>query len=259
MAKQKEAGSATARSSPDPFRRLSPEALAKAKKGSAHVFGKGHRCDTDTPGHPTPDNHGPVELVLDSSDGFIPLWQKGVLLRWRFQEQSLRHFSDVNAAKAAIRKLMGQALLLWGDAVPIKFSERKDAWDFEVVAKEADNCDINGCVLASSFFPDQGRHELLIYPKTFDEPMKEQVDTLAHEFGHVFGLRHFFAQISEKKFPSVKFGHQRPFSIMNYGAKSVMTPADRADLKALYEKAWAGELTQINGTRIKLVKPFHMA
>lgn len=259
MARATKVKKSAAQSTLDPFRTLSPEDLAKSTKGCAHVFGMGYRCDTDTLGYPTLENRGPAELVLDSSEGFIPLWQHGVTLRWRFQEHSLSHFTDVNAAKIAIRSLIGQALLLWRDAVPIKFAERKDAWDFEVVVKKADNCDINGCVLASAFFPDQGRHELYIYPKTFGEPMKEQIDTLAHELGHVFGLRHFFAQLSEKKWPSVTFGNHQPFSIMNYGDKSVMTPADRSDLKKLYQKAWSGELTQINGTPVKLVKPFHMA
>jgi len=258
MSKPNESAGKGSKSISDPLRRLSPGELAKAKTGCAHVFGKGYRCDTDTLGHPTPDNRSPAELVLDSTEGFIPLWKKGVTLRWRFQAQSLVHFADPVAAKAAVRGLISAALVLWGDAVPVKFSERRDAWDFEVVIRESDNCDINGCVLASAFFPDQGRHELKIYPKTFGEPKKEQVETLAHELGHVFGLRHFFAQISEKRWPSVKFGKHQPFSIMNYGPKSVMTAADRSDLKKLYEKAWSGELTDINGTPIKLVKPFHM-
>ena len=92
----------------------------------------------------------------------------------------------------------------------------------------------------------------------FSEPKQEQLETLAHEFGHVFGLRHFFAQIEEKRWRSEIFGKHKPFSIMNYGQKSVMTKWDRSDLKTLYSKAWSLKLTEINGTRIKLVKPYHM-
>ena len=44
---------------------------------------------------------------------------------------------------------------------------------------------------------------------------------------------------------------------MNYGSQSVLTADDKADLKTLYQLAWCGELTHINGTPIKLVKPFH--
>jgi len=241
----------------DAFDRLSEKELARAKKGCAHVFGKQYRCSTDTIGFPTPENRSPLELVLDASEGFIPLWEKGTTLRWRFQEQSLLHFSNPAAAKTAIRTLLGNALLAWGDGAPVKFTERKDAWDFEIVIRESDDCDINGCVLASAFFPDSGRHELVIYPRMLAESKKEQVETVAHELGHAFGLRHFFAQVSETTWASVLFGKHKPFSIMNYGPESVMTAADRSDLKLLYEKVWSGELQQINGTPIKLVRPFH--
>jgi adenylylsulfate kinase-like enzyme len=44
---------------------------------------------------------------------------------------------------------------------------------------------------------------------------------------------------------------------MNYGDKSELTDADRSDLKKLYKSAWSGQLTNINGTPIKFVRPFH--
>ncbi len=258
MATRRKTSRSKPAAAPNPFRVMSAQALAKSDQTETHIYGKGHRCDTDTRGFPTPRNRAPVRLVVDASEGFIPLWRRNVTLRWRFNEKSLRHFADINAAKAQIRNLLGQALLLWGDAVPVKFSEKTDAWDFEIVVKQKDDCDASGCVLASAFFPDQGRHKLYIYPMTFGEPKNEQIDTLAHELGHVFGLRHFFALLSEKAWPSLIFGKHKPFSIMNYGAKSKMTSQDRRDLKALYAKAWSGELKEINGTKIKLVKPFHM-
>jgi hypothetical protein len=119
-----------------------------------------------------------------------------------------------------------------------------------------DDCDANGCVLASAFFPDAGRHHIYLYPKIFEQSPEEQVETLVHEIGHVFGLRHFFANVSEKAFPSRIFGVHKAFSIMNYGNRSVLT-LDKADLKRLYQLAWSGELTPINGTPIRFVTPFH--
>ena len=249
---------ATKKTKSGAFARLSPEELAKRRKGTTHLMGK-YRCKTDTRGYATPDDRPPASLVVDATEGFIPLWKKGVTLRWRFQKQSLEQFVDPEAAKDAIRALLGDALLLWGDFVPVKFAERNDAWDFEVVAAEFNDCDSSGCVLASAFFPDQGRHELVIYPMTFDEPEEEQVETMAHELGHVFGLRHFFAQVSEAAWASEIFGDHSPFSIMNYGVQSKMTDADREDLRTLYDLVWSGELTEINGTDIKLVKPWHLA
>ena len=80
---------------------------------------------------------------------------------------------------------------------------------------------------------------------------------MIHEIGHTFGLRHFFANISEQAWPSVVFGEHDPFTILNYGSQSVLTNADRDDLSRLYESVWHGTLTEINQTPIKLVKPFH--
>jgi Metallo-peptidase family M12B Reprolysin-like len=242
---------------PNPFQLRGSKESAREAEPLVHVFGKGVICDTDSRGYATPRGRPPIEIVVDASEGFIPLWAKGTTLRWRFQERSIRSFEDPAAAKAEIRMLLGDALLSWGDSAPVKFVERDDAWDFEIVVRRADDCNISGCVLASAFFPDAGRHELLIYPKMFSQSRKEQVDTLIHEIGHVFGLRHFFANVSETAWPSEVFGAHKPFTIMNYGAQSELTADDKADLKRLYQAAWIGMLTNINGTPIRLVKPFH--
>lgn len=235
------------------------ETSARKVEPEVHVFGNGFVCDTDKRGHATPSGRSPREIVVDASEGFIPLWIRNTTLRWRFREHTLKFFKKPSAAKIEIRKLLGDALLAWGDAAPVKFAERDDAWDFEIVIRSTDDCDANGCVLASAFFPDAGRHTLLMYPKMFIQSREEQVETLIHEIGHVFGLRHFFANVSETAWPSEVFGAHKPFSIMNYGSKSVLTVDDKADLKRLYRLVWMGDLTHINGTPIRLVKPFHTA
>lgn len=226
-----------------------------------HIFGKAHAvCGTDKRGHEAPRGASREELVVDGTEGFIPLWDSEVTLRWRFNLESLSLFSRPKQAAAGLRKLMGEAILGWGDSVPVKFVERKDAVDFEVIVREADRCSTSGCVLASAFFPDAGRHELRIYPEFFNQAREEQVETFMHEFGHVFGLRHFFALVSETSWPAVIYGEhdtKKPFSIMNYGANSFITEPDRRDLRNLYEAAWSGELTHINGTQIKLMRPYH--
>lgn len=204
-----------------------------------------------------PDNRSPAEIVVDASEGFVPLWSKNVTLRWRFNEGSMRYFQNSDAAKEAIRQLWGEALLAWGDAAPVKFKETDDAWDFEIAMRNSDNCSISGCTLARAFFPDSGRHDLVMYPKMFTQTPKEQIDTFIHEIGHVFGLRHFFANVSETVWPSVIFGTHKPFSIMNYGPQSELTDDDKSDLTLLYSKVWCDSLTAINGTRIVKVRPYH--
>jgi hypothetical protein len=243
----------------DPFERQEPDQTAREREPNVHVYGrKGARrvCRTDTRGFPQPQGRSPLEIVVDASGGFVPLWAPNSTLRYRFQRRSMAQFRNPEAAKAAIRRLLGDALMEWGDAAPVRFAERNDAWDFEIVVRNADDCDLNGCVLASAFFPDQGRHELVIYPKMFQQSRREQVETLIHEVGHIYGLRHFFALVQESAWPAHVFGTHDRFTIMNYGGDSVLTDADRNDLKALYAKVWSGEISNINGTPIRLMKPF---
>jgi hypothetical protein len=241
----------------NPFALREPTQLAEEIEPHVHIIRKGVRCDTERRGFKTSRGRSPLEIVVDASEGFVPLWAKDTTLRWRFQERSLQSFRDPAAAKIAIEQLLGEAILMWGDAAPVKFARRDDAWDFEIVVKEADNCNVSGCVLASAFFPDAGQHQLVIYPKMFVQDRKEQVETLIHEIGHIFGLRHFFALISETAWPAEVFGKHEKFSIMNYGKDSQLTSSDKSDLKKLYQQAWAGQLTHINETPIKFVRPFH--
>lgn len=241
---------------PAPLLFRDPDDAAREVEPSLHIYHRGAVCDTDTKGYPTPENRSPTELVVDASEGFIPLWDVETTLRWRFQEHAMHVFRNPDAAKSAIRILLGEAMLAWGDAAPVKLTERHDAWDFEVVVRAEDKCTINGCTLASAFFPDPGRHELVLYPRMFTQVRAEQVETLAHEIGHIFGLRHFFADVSETAWPVEVFGEHSKFSIMNYGPDSRLTETDKSDLKTLYEMAWNGELSNINGTPIRLMKPF---
>lgn len=230
---------------------------ATAKELEAHVIRKGVRCDTESRGHKTPRGRSRLEIVVDASEGFIPLWAKEATLRWTFRDTSFEQFDNPAAAKAAVEQLFGEAIVAWGDAAPVKFAKRSDSWDFEIIVQPSDNCTPTGCVLASAFFPDAGRHQLLVYPRMFEQSRKEQVETMVHEIGHIFGLRHFFALVREEAWPAKVFGKHSKFSIMNYGEDSRLTPADRRDLKRLYRMAWSGQLAHINGTPIRFVKPFH--
>lgn len=224
-----------------------------------HVVSKGVICDTEGRGFETPGGRRPVEIVVDASEGSIPLWAQGSVLGWRFQERSFAQSDDPEGRQRAVTDLLAEALLQWGAAAPVKFTRRADVWDFEIVLRNAPDCRDGGCVLASAFFPDAGRHQLVIYPTMFEQPAQEQVETLVHELGHVFGLRHFFAQVSEQQWPSEIFGTHSKFSIMNYGPDSKLTPEDLSDLTTLYQQAWSGALTDINGAPIRFVRPFSAA
>jgi hypothetical protein len=240
---------------PDLLQLRPDEEYLALRDDQVHLF-RGHRCVTDSRGHAEPDGRSVLEIRVDATAGFIPLWQPNMLLRYGFQDASLNRFRDPAGLKAAIRDLFARGIDGWGDAAPIRFTERQDSPDFQFVVRNADDCDASGCVLASSFFPDEGRHEFVIYPEMFTQSEQEQMETMEHELGHIFGLRHFFANVSETAWPSQLFGTDSRFSIMNYGDDSRLTDADKADLKTLYEAAWSGRLTAINGTPIHLMKPY---
>jgi uncharacterized protein YecA (UPF0149 family) len=225
-----------------------------------HRYGKDKSklCCTEKRGYATPNNLGPAKLVVDASEGFVPLWAPGRTLHYRFNEQSMKYFQNPSKAKSAILTLFGEAVLEWGDAAPVRFTENTDTYDFEIyMNRHDDGSDDEGYVLASAFFPASGRDRLTLYPKMFEQSRKEQVETLIHEIGHIFGLRHFFAAESESTWPSEVFGTHSKFSIMNYGADSFLTDEDKADLKRLYSQVWSGTLQRINGTPVVQVKPYH--
>jgi hypothetical protein len=201
------------------------------------------------------------EIVVDVHRGKVPLWAPSTILNWRFDERSLERYEDPEAMKRKVRRLLREAVDAWEDAAPVTFTESHKGWDFEIAIRKRKDCDESGCTLASAFFPDSVRQRVLLFPTLFDESRTEQHLTMVHELGHIFGLRHFFADTDadEKKFPSLIFGQHSRFTIMNYGSESRLTQADRKDLKRLYKAAWSAEPEAEIGKQVRLVKAPHVA
>ncbi|MFN6137494.1 MAG: matrixin family metalloprotease [Planctomycetota bacterium] len=233
--------------------------LSESDMSGIHVYGKGKRClcMTDSRGFKTYKNRSLTELWVDATNGFIPLWDRGVTLRYRFNESSIQsYFENPEEAKAQIKLLFAEAVEAWGDSCPVSFQMTEEQADFEITMMQTASCNTFGCVLASAFFPDSGRHHLRLYPTLFEQARQEQVETLCHEIGHIFGLRHFFANVEETDFPSRLFGSDNEYSIMNYGEKSVLTDKDKSDLKKLYQMAWDRELVVIDKAPIRFFQPY---
>ena len=257
----------------NPLALASPEETARRKEKRVHRYGRGEKiiCVTDDLGKPKHEwrsdanvveairnvsDNMLTEIVVGTGDGTIPLWAEHSTLRWRFNDVSMQAFSDPEAAKAAIEALFDEAVGRWSDACPVKFVQDESRFDFEIVMRSQKRCSMNGCVLASAFFPDGGQHELVLYPSMFEQDSEEQIETLVHEIGHIFGLRHFFALISETAWPAEVYGQHSRFSIMNYGDDSKLMDSDKEDLKSLYAKVWDGSIAGINGTPVRLMRPF---
>ena len=99
-----------------------------------HRYGENNSkiCCTENRGYPTPEDRSPAELVVDASEGFIPLWAVGRTLHYRFNEQSMQYFQSPSKAKSAILTLFAEAISAWGDSAPVRFAENTDTYDFEV-------------------------------------------------------------------------------------------------------------------------------
>jgi len=252
----------------DPLKLASEDEIADRKREKLFKYGKNENivCVTDKRGAPKWERSdlvkaarnldSRIEIVVDATEGFIPLWEQNSTLRWTFNDVSMQAFTDPAGAKTAIEALFDEALHRWGVACPVRFARDDIRYDFEFVMRSKKRCSPNGCVLASSFFPDAGQHEFVMYPTLFEQDPEEQVETFIHELGHVFGLRHFFALISETAWPAIIYGEHKKFSIMNYGDDSRLTDADKADLKKLYDNVWNRTITALNGTRIELMHPW---
>jgi hypothetical protein len=200
------------------------------------------------------------EIVVDLQRGKVPLWAQGTTLNWRFDPKAVARHGNPDAMKRKVRKLLREAIEAWGET-PVAFRESDEDWDFEIAVLKRKDCDDEGCTLASAFFPEPVRQRVLVYPSMFDYDHAEQVSTMVHELGHVFGLRHYFADTDseEKKFPSLVYGKHSGFTVMNYGPRSHLTEADRKDLLRLYQAAWSAEPEQEIGKQVRLVQAPHAA
>lgn len=222
------------------------------------------RCITEfrfpTRPAPAPPTGIQPEIVVDLQLDKVPLWAKGTTLNWRFDNRAIARHGNPEALQRKVRKLFSEAVDAWGET-PILFQENSKDWDFEIAVLKRRDCDDDGCTLASAFFPDSERQRMLCYPSMFDYDRAEQVSTLVHELGHVFGLRHYFADSDEeeKKFPSLIFGRHSSFTVMNYGARSQLTRADRKDLMRLYRAAWSANPEEAIGKQVRLVHAPHVA
>jgi len=225
---------------------------------SVHVLGACQVCSTERRARTREEIES--SLIIAPTSGKLRFWAENQILHWRFSDASLMRYKKPELIKDAVRSLFFKAITAWGDSAPIRFKEEQDAYDFEIYLVSSDDIQGGSYTAARSFFPDKGQHRLRLYPAFFEKipDEKERVDTLIHELGHIFGLRHFMALENSPVYSGATYGMNNPLTIMNYGVLSELTPQDKSDLSSLYREVWSGRLTNVNRTPVELVRPSHV-
>ncbi|KAI0533977.1 hypothetical protein GGR58DRAFT_520810 [Xylaria digitata] len=169
--------------------------------------------------------------------GSIPRWIKGSILKYVVCTESFEKtdIAEFVAAKAA------EAISTWkGIGVKFKQVERSHAATFQIkYCHIPSDCDPN--VYADAFLPRDGPGTLFVYEVALKRNNKVHLgNILAHEFGHILGLRHEFAgdPISEgsnatREDESVLWGSKNESSVMNYYTCPGMHQVNEQDLREL--------------------------
>lgn len=185
-------------------------------------------------------SHGCAEIRI-GWDGEIPRWCRG---------SELSYVVCVDSFPAALSSLvedsMKAAIGMWkGVGVSFKQVARDDPATFAVIYENR-----NRNAYACSFFPNELSRELIIYPPSLQKT-NYLSNILAHEVGHILGLRHEFAHKREKGCPSALFGSENADSIMNYFDHPEQLQVKEQDLEELerfyaYDKVKYGKLSVLD-------------
>ncbi|KAL7906240.1 hypothetical protein GGI35DRAFT_120779 [Trichoderma velutinum] len=181
-------------------------------------------------------SHGCAEVRI-GWDGEIPRWRRGSELRYVVCVESFPI-----SISSLVEDSMRAAIGMWnGIGVSFKQVARNDPATFAVVYENR-----NRKAYACSFFPNDLSRELIVYPSSLQQP-DYLANILAHEIGHILGLRHEFAHEREKEYPSALFGSENAESIMNYYKHPEQLQVKKQDLEELerlysYDKPEIGKI-----------------
>ncbi|KAL7906239.1 hypothetical protein GGI35DRAFT_459135 [Trichoderma velutinum] len=162
-------------------------------------------------------------------DSQIRRWCKGSELTYLICEESFPTKESAMAAKDAMKA----AVAKWkGEGACFKEVKRYESAVFAVVYEHRQRSDY----LAYAFFPKAEPGEVLLYPRIFAGDNENYLaNILAHEVGHILGLRHEFAHQREAEVPSVRFGSEDPQSVMEYHEDLSKLQVTEKDLEGLRE------------------------
>ncbi|KAJ6439173.1 matrix metalloproteinase-11 [Purpureocillium lavendulum] len=184
-----------------------------------------------------------VSAQIGSGDQ-IPRWQPGIELTYVVCDETFPTLEDAAFTSRQLTTAMG----MWNNAgVTFRLVERNSLANFRVVYR---NSPLDGRMetLASSFLPNNSaadKRTLYVYALAFTNAhLNNQAYFLAHEVGHILGLRHEFSMEREQCLWSTTFGSRNSSGIMAYYADSShwrVTPQDLKEMEAFYNPSFTGQ------------------
>ncbi|KAK1254575.1 hypothetical protein MKX08_008570, partial [Trichoderma sp. CBMAI-0020] len=171
------------------------------------------------------------EARVGSKDkGFAARWKKGSVLKYIIRTETFQ-----NSRQAAlVAREAKKAISMWQNT-GVRFERvgRDEKATFAIkFCPQSDNCRRD--VYARAFFPSDSPDELSVYELALKRSnVCFLANILAHEFGHILGLRHEFAVET-----SFLWGKENAQSVMNYFrnlSQLQVGPQDREELASFYE------------------------
>lgn len=209
-----------------PRSRINNQGHASASSPGAGPGASFYRCATQPPAT------GAARLRI-GYDGHIPRWQKGSTIKYIICRKS---FSDPDLAILTAAQAVEATHMWQGIGVTFKLVHSDRKATFQIQYRDLPRHlprDYASNIFAEAFFPQEGRGTLFVYKLALEEENRSYLaNILAHEFGHILGLRHEFAR-EAMEIKSVVLGKRNEKSVMNYFEKPSLWSVQKQDLKDL--------------------------